>query len=89
MVVAGLAVWLALVISNDVRDSIAGSLFYAWIPVSVWLIALTFTVRHRRRSLPEGWRYWLLAGGAVVIIVGTFSVIRPGTGIAFDDPRLV
>ena len=84
MVAAGLAVALALSLSGVVRAWVVDTLFYAWVPVSLWAIALVFTVRHHHRSLAAGWRYWLLGGGAVAIMVGVLSMFRPGSGISAD-----
>ena len=84
MVAAGLAVALALSLSGVVRAWVVDTLFYAWVPVSLWAIALVFTVRHHHRSLAAGWRYWLLGGGAVAIMVGVLSMFRPGSGVSAD-----
>jgi len=84
MVAAGLAVALALALSGDVRAWTIDTLFYAWVPVSLWAIALAFTIRHHHRSLAAGWRYWLLAGGAVAMIVVTLSIFRTGSGVSSD-----
>ena len=84
MVVAGLTAALALALSGDVRAWTVDTLFYAWVPVSLWAVALAFTIRHHHRSLAAGWRYWLLGGGAVAIIVGALSMFRPGSGISAD-----
>ena len=84
MVAAGLAVALAISLSGGVRAWVVDTLFYAWVPVSLWAIALVFTVRHHHRSLAAGWRYWLLGGGAVAIMVGVLSMFRPGSGISAD-----
>ena len=65
MVAAGLAVGLALSLSGDVRAWAVDTLLYAWVPVSLWTIALVFTIRHHRLSLAAGGRYWLLGGGGV------------------------
>ena len=35
---------LALALSGDVRGWIVDTLFYAWVPVSLWVIAFVFTL---------------------------------------------
>ena len=84
MVAAGLAVGLALSLSGDVRAWAVDTLFYAWVPVSLWTIALVFTIRHHHLSLAAGWRYWLLGGGVVAIIVGALSIFPLGSRISSD-----
>ncbi|MDA1127447.1 MAG: DNA translocase FtsK [Chloroflexi bacterium] len=87
LMATALSIGLILSFSGSVRTWTADTLGYGWVPVGLFVAAVTAALRYNRRALFASWRHWILAATVAAMSIAVLSTISPSDG-AFKDLSL-